>query len=305
MPRVFVAIPLPDETRDRLVAVQPPAIPGIRILGREELHLTLHFLGEVAAQDFDTMRTALATVRVNAFTVAINGIGKFQQEGRPQVLWAGVEANAALIALHRSIGAALADAIGFQPEDRPYSPHITLARINQPVAPEIIEGYLERNGGFGIPSVLVDRFVLYSSNFGENVPHYQEEAVFPLGPASATIPIVLPTSEKGEFIAYLGPAEIHDGIVKSVGRQDASLQVTIRGADGTVISVAFQNVIEVQENCAEGMMIYALAEYRRRGGQRLFVFANWETDDDAVLAVIAEEVTFQASRGGGSGTLVR
>jgi 2'-5' RNA ligase len=187
MPRFFVAIPLPDEARDRLIAVQPPAFPGLRILGREELHLTLHFLGEVAAHDFDTVRTALATVSVNAFTVAINGIGMFQQEGRPQVLWAGIEANAALLELHHSIGAALADAIGFRPEDRPYSPHITLARLNGPVSPDVIERYVEANQGFGIPSVPIDRFVLYSSDFGGNVPHYREEAVFPLVvPASSS-----------------------------------------------------------------------------------------------------------------------
>jgi 2'-5' RNA ligase len=119
MPRHFVAIPLPDEARDRLVAVQPPVVSGMRLLGREELHLTLHFLGEVAVQDLDKVRSALAAVGMNAFTVAVNGIGTFQQEGRPQVLWAGVEANEDLIAVHRSIGAALAAAIGFRPEERP------------------------------------------------------------------------------------------------------------------------------------------------------------------------------------------
>ena len=170
MPRYFIAIPLPDEARDRLVAVQPPAVPSMRLLGREELHLTLHFLGEVAAQDLGNVRTALATVRTHSFTIAVNGIGKFQQEGRPQVLWAGVEANAALIALHRSIGAAMADAIGFRPEERPYSPHLTLARLNGPVPPDVIDGYLEGSRGFVIPSVPIDRFVLYSSDFAQCAP---------------------------------------------------------------------------------------------------------------------------------------
>ena len=180
MPRYFVAIPLPDEARERLVAVQPPAVPGMRILGREELHLTLNFLGEVAARDLDKLRTALATLRRDAFTIALNGIGKFQQEGRPQVLWAGVEANAELLDLHRSIGTALADAIGFHPEERAYSPHITLARMNGPVPPDVIDRYLEGSRGLVIPSVPIDCFVLYSSNFGDNMPHYREEAVFPL-----------------------------------------------------------------------------------------------------------------------------
>jgi RNA 2',3'-cyclic 3'-phosphodiesterase len=180
LPRLFVAIPLPDEAKDRLVAVQPSVAPGMRLLGREELHLTLHFLGEVAPQEFDTVRSALATVTMNAFTIAVDGIGNFQHEGRPQVLWAGVAANAELLELHRSVGAAMAAAIDFRPEDRPYSPHITLVRLNAPVPPELIDRYLEQNKGFGIPSVLIDGFVLYSSDFVDNLPHYREETAFPL-----------------------------------------------------------------------------------------------------------------------------
>lgn len=117
MPRLFIAIPLPDEARDYLVAAQPPAVPGMRLLGREELHLTLHFLGEVTDPDSDAVRMALATVKANAFTITVNEISKFQREGRPQVLWAGVEDNAALAALHRCIGTVLADALGFRPEE--------------------------------------------------------------------------------------------------------------------------------------------------------------------------------------------
>ena len=105
--------------------------------------------------------------------------------------------------------------------------------------------------------------------------------------------------EQSEFVAYLGPAEIHDGVVTSAKHRNASLTVTIRGADGTVISVSFQNVIEVQENHPEGKMLYALAEYRHRGGGRFFIFANWDDEGDAVLSVIAEEVAFQAGHSGG------
>lgn len=178
MPRLFVAIPLPDEAKDRLVAVQPPDVPGIRLLGREELHLTLHFLGEVAQQNIAAVRTALATVRTNAFTVAVKGVGVFERDGRPQVLWGGVEANAELLELHRSIGIALADAIGFRPEARPYSPHVTLARLNAPVPPESIKQYLTENQGFTMPSLRLERFSLYSSDFADNIPEYHEESAF-------------------------------------------------------------------------------------------------------------------------------
>ncbi len=299
MPRYFIAIPLPDDARDRLVAVQPPAIPGMRILAREELHLTLHFLGEVAANELGAVRAALATVRRDAFTINVSRVGMFSSERHAKVLWAGVEANAGLTELHRAIGVVLTDAIGFRPEERPYTPHITLARLDDPAFPGAVERYLEDNRGFVVPSVRIDRLILFSSRFVDNVPKYQEEAAFSLGPAS-TLPSLAANLAQGDFIAYLGPAAIHDGVVTSVRHRNASLAVTIRGADETVISVFFQNVIEVQENRPEDMMLYALAEYRHRGGGRFFIFANWDDEDDAALSVIAEKVTFQSSHEGSS-----
>jgi 2'-5' RNA ligase len=180
MTRYFVAIPLPEDAKDLLVAVQPPAIAGMRLIGRDEMHLTLHFLGEVAAHDVQSVCTALVRVRMNAFQIALKGIGQFPPEGAAQVLWAGIEPSADLIDLHRAVGTALKDAIGFRPEARAYAPHVTLARINELVPPDIIDGYLIENQGLAVPSVLLDRFSLYSSTFVEYVPHYQEEAMFPL-----------------------------------------------------------------------------------------------------------------------------
>jgi len=119
-------------------------------------------------------------VKANAFTITISGVGSFQLEGEPQVLWAGVEETSCLFALHHSIGAALTDAIGFQPEEHTYSPHITLAHLNSPAPSDAVERFLEDNKDFLIPPVLLKRFVLYSSVAVAGVPQYQEEATFPL-----------------------------------------------------------------------------------------------------------------------------
>ena len=143
MPSYFLVIPLPDEVKGRLVAVQPPALPGMRLVGRGEMHLTLYSLGELAPRYDEAIRKALASVKANAFTITISGVGRFQLEGEPQVLWAGIESSPPLLALHRSIGAVLTDAIGFQPEELPYAPHITLARLNAPAPPHFVERYLE------------------------------------------------------------------------------------------------------------------------------------------------------------------
>jgi len=178
--RFFAAALLPDDAKDRLVAVQPPAFPAIRLIGRQELHLTLHFLGEFAPRCESVVRRALSTVTVHAFTITIRGIGRFPDEGQPQVLWAGVERSPALLMLHNSISSALSVAIGFRPEARPYSPHVTLARLSGPAPPGFVEHYLEENQGLQVPPSLINRFALFSSILEDDLPKYREEAVVDL-----------------------------------------------------------------------------------------------------------------------------
>jgi len=186
MPSYFLIIPFPDEVKDRLIALQPRDLPGMRLAGRHEMHLTLYSLGELAPQNDEAIRKAMATVKANAFTITVRGVGRFQLEGKPQVLWAGVEGNSFLFALHHSIGAALTDAIGFHPEELPYSPHITLARMNSPAPPDTVERFLEDNKDFLIPPVLLKHFVLYSSVAVGGVPQYREEAAYPLLEAASS-----------------------------------------------------------------------------------------------------------------------
>ena len=88
MPSYFLIMPLPDEVRDRLVAVQPYDLPGASLAGRQEMHLTLYSLGELSPRYDEAIRKALAQVKANAFMITVSGVGRFQLEGKPQVLWA-------------------------------------------------------------------------------------------------------------------------------------------------------------------------------------------------------------------------
>jgi 2'-5' RNA ligase len=180
MLRYFVAVPLPDDSRDLLLTLQPSLIPGMRLIGRQELHLTLHFLGELAAASKEAVHRALENITMNAFTITIRGFGTFPMEGSPKVLWSRVEGGPDLLALHHAVGTALTNTIGFQVEERPYSPHITLARLNGFIPLDFIEDYLSENQGFHVPSIRIMHFALYSSRFVDGIPQYQEEAVFDL-----------------------------------------------------------------------------------------------------------------------------
>ena len=180
MRRYFIAIQLPDDSKNRLLSMQPSVVPGMRLVGRDELHLTLHFLGELSDQSCELVRRALAAVNAAEFNMTITGLGFFSTDGEPKVLWSKVEKNPAIDSIHHSIGAALTAAIRFQLESRPYFPHVTLARFNGPCSLAVLENYLEQKKGFNISAVLVKQFALYSSIFVDGVPQYREEAVFTL-----------------------------------------------------------------------------------------------------------------------------
>ena len=180
VPSYFLIMPIPDEVKNRLVAVQPHDLPGVSLAGRQAMHLTLYSLGELSSRYDEAIRQALAQVKANAFTITISGVGRFQLGGEPQLLWAGIESSPPLFALHQSIGTALAAAIGFQREERPYVPHITLARLHSPGPPDAVERYLEDNKGFVVPSVPLDCFALYSSIVVDGAAKFREEAAFPL-----------------------------------------------------------------------------------------------------------------------------
>ncbi len=102
MPRLFVAIDLPVSVRAALSAIQPPAVPGLRLVDRSRMHLTLHFLGEA---DTGLISSALQEVAAPPVPLAIQGVGRFG--GKSTVLWAGVRETGELSKLHSRIAAAL------------------------------------------------------------------------------------------------------------------------------------------------------------------------------------------------------
>lgn len=179
MTRCFVAIDFPDEVNDRLLAMQPMSLPNMRLISRDQMHLTLHFLGELADESFEHVRQVLGKTRAAPFTVNLSGLGQFPAQGPPRVLWAGVEPSPTLIALHHSLGKLLTDEIGYVPENRPFSPHITLARFNGPTSRSKLDHHLKANAGFRIADISVNQFVLYSSKVVDRAPKYTAEVVVP------------------------------------------------------------------------------------------------------------------------------
>jgi hypothetical protein len=90
-----------------------------------------------------------------------------------------------------------------------------------------------------------------------------------------------------QFIAYVGDPQIHDGVITDFEHQGAKASVTIKAQSGRILKIEFDGVISVKSNKPKGMMLYSLSEMRHPE-HRLFVFTNWEEEDDAYLEIIAD-----------------
>jgi hypothetical protein len=92
------------------------------------------------------------------------------------------------------------------------------------------------------------------------------------------------------FVSYIGDADFHDGVVVAVERRDDTAHVRVQGASGKVFVVSFGGVRAIRAQQPEGMMLYALTELSAEPPLRQFVFANWDDDSPAYLAVDAETI---------------
>lgn len=118
------------QLQSRLKTLAPPNT--VRWAAPQNIHLTLHFLGDITAAEADDVSRALAIAAPEAtpFSLNLGGLGCFPNVRRPRVLWVGLlEESAALVTLHQRLGQSLEAAIGFSPDKRPYSPHLTLGRV--------------------------------------------------------------------------------------------------------------------------------------------------------------------------------
>jgi RNA 2',3'-cyclic 3'-phosphodiesterase len=130
--RVFIALDIPEEIRARMTEYMERArqlAVDARWARIEGLHVTLKFIGEVSETHVQEMKTALARVKAEPFSVAFTGVGFFPSAKGARVFWISVNGGEALTRLAASIDAEL-EKIGFAREEKAYHPHLTLARAS-------------------------------------------------------------------------------------------------------------------------------------------------------------------------------
>jgi RNA 2',3'-cyclic 3'-phosphodiesterase len=176
MMRLFAALALPDAVAETLLALQA-GVPGARWQKREQLHLTLRFIGEVDGAMTAAIDEALTTVAAPAFTLRLKGTGSFG--GRlPRDLWAGVEPSAPLEHLNRKIESAL-QRIGLEAERRKFTPHVTLARLKGTPKGAVAD-FLSDHALYTSDPFQVAGFVLYSSKLTSDGAIYRAERAYAL-----------------------------------------------------------------------------------------------------------------------------
>jgi 2'-5' RNA ligase len=176
--RLFVALDLPWDLRERLRAMTALSFPGARWVPPENYHLTLRFIGETPGYQAEEIDHALAALKVPGFTLTLAGLGTFSKSGRAGSLWIGVDRNPPLDHLRAKIETAL-QRIGLEPERRRFAAHVTLARLDN--VPEAkLAGFVQANNLFRAPSVSVQHFTLFSSLLGKEQPVYTAEVEYAL-----------------------------------------------------------------------------------------------------------------------------
>jgi len=128
--RLFVALDIDAAIRERIALFLEGVrqfAPDVRWARAEALHLTLKFIGELDAARLEDVRSALAQVQGEATEIRFCKTGFFPTAKSARVFWVGVEADARLASLAGAVEEAL-EPLGVEREQRPFSPHLTLAR---------------------------------------------------------------------------------------------------------------------------------------------------------------------------------
>jgi 2'-5' RNA ligase len=177
--RSFIAVDLDDPSiRDRITAAQGRLVETraqLKIVEPEIMHLTLRFLGEVPQTTVERVRKAIDSVRFQPFEVEFTGLGVFPNPRRINVVWVGIkEGQEQLNDIFHQLEPKLRQ-IGLPPDNKGFSPHMTIARVKSNLNRAALAEYVES---------------MQSQEFGRmpvNAVRLKKSTLTPKGPIYTTI----------------------------------------------------------------------------------------------------------------------
>jgi 2'-5' RNA ligase len=178
MIRLFTGISLPVLLRQRLALLQG-GLDGAKWTERDNLHLTLNFIGEVSEQLAEDVDEALSGIRMESFPLELKGTGSFSSGRDIKVLWVGVAPSEPLHRLKEKIDRTLEKyAIPF--EKRKYHPHVTLARFRFGAEEAKVAQFMAGHNLFSGDAFEVDHFTLFRTHQTKHGSEYEALAEYPL-----------------------------------------------------------------------------------------------------------------------------
>jgi RNA 2',3'-cyclic 3'-phosphodiesterase len=183
--RAFLAIDPPQEIFNEIIKIQErlrKTLQGdIRWVKPEGIHLTLKFFGYIYDSDVanisDVVKNSVANMK--ALLLNVRSIGAFPSVNRPRVLWLGIDGDTdALINLQVKIDAGL-ESYGFKKEDRPFRPHLTLARIKEPKGLVGLAETVKKNEDYIAGSFTAGGLTLFKSDLKPTGAIYTKLDYFP------------------------------------------------------------------------------------------------------------------------------
>ena len=190
MKRCFVAFALPPETRETLTRVQSglKRLPGraaakIRLVARNNLHVTLKFLGSTADEQVEPVVEALRRVAAESVRprAVVQGVRAFPSRERPRVVLAAIgQGEVAVVQLAEAIETAV-EPLGFSREDRPQVPHVTLARVERASPSGPLTTWIETATAEPLGAVADGQIILFESQLSPGGSVYTPLASLPLG----------------------------------------------------------------------------------------------------------------------------
>jgi 2'-5' RNA ligase len=181
--RSFIAVDLPKSLVDSLhrssdhLRALLNGLP-VRWVPVQNIHLTLKFLGDVSERNLRMIQTIIQAEAAahQVFEISVGGFGVFPNLANPRVIWVGVEAPDELIKLQRRIDAETAR-LGYAPDQRAFSPHLTFGRVSRNASPKEVRGVSEllRSHSIGfLGAARIEDVTLFRSDLGPDGAVYSK-----------------------------------------------------------------------------------------------------------------------------------
>jgi len=174
--RSFISIDLEDQqilSRIASILSSLQALGGdLKPVERENIHLTLKFLGNVSAPRMTEVKSSLKRLPFPAFPAEIKGAGAFPNLNHMNVIWVGVNEGWTQVEQIYEQVEKLMSGLGFRRENRPFSPHITIARVRSGRMRDEIANFLQHISDESFGTITVDKVRLKQSILSSSGPKY-------------------------------------------------------------------------------------------------------------------------------------